>query len=41
MEELTVESPAQDKGDADYFNTQGNKAQVETVGNWFRRTGAT
>lgn len=50
MKKLTVESfcdvtdkdtQAQDTGDADHLNTQGNKAQVETMGNWFKRTSGT
>lgn len=38
----TMDRAAQDKGDADYLiKTQGNKAQVETIENWVRCTGAT
>lgn len=32
---------AQDKGEADYLNTQRYDTQLETIGNWVRRTGGT
>lgn len=32
---------AQDEGEADYLNTRGHDTQLETIGNWVRRTGGT